>query len=87
MCKIKIDSPLTRFNSPRQVMTSTVKKVPVVLNLRQLASDLPESTATVYRAVKAGLIIPDFVDIKSSPYFKSQRLESIRRMLSKVEIT
>ena len=62
-------------------MAPIAKKVPVVLNRRQLAAELPESTATVYRAVKAGLIIPDFVDIKSSPYFKSQRLESMAALI------
>jgi hypothetical protein len=64
-----------------------IKKVPVVLNRRQLAAELPASVTQVYRAVADGVIIPDFLDFKGTQLFKSQRLESIRRTLVKLEIT
>jgi hypothetical protein len=67
-------------------MKVKAKQVPVIMNRRQLAAELPASVAQVYRAVADGLIVPDFVDIKSSQFFKSQRLESIRRTLAKPEI-
>ena len=68
------------------VSKNTEKKLPVLVNARQIETELQLPHCRIHTAIDNGEVVPDFVDLRGKALFRASRLPQIAQLLAKPEV-